>query len=197
MKLVVGIDVDGVLVDSDYFENIATQKFGNPKHPEEYYTSDRYGITYDEVEKLWDEYRKDYIMNAPTVKGIESLGSYLSKNNIPHYVITNRGDDAKSEDEKRFVCSKTEEMVRTYFPNVNDIIFNGIGTKLPECLKNGITVMIEDCANHVKTLSDYMYCILVERDHNIGFSHPRVIHVKDLSQVPPILESLSEIMRCR
>lgn len=188
MNLVVGIDVDGVLVDTGYLENIATKLYGPPKHPEEYYTSKRYELSYDEDKRFYKAYRKDYILNAPTVPGIDKLGEYLTKREIPHFIITNRGADCESHEEAQLIYAKTKELVYQYFPAVQDIIFNGIGTKLPECLRNGVNVMIEDCSIHAKILSEFINCILIERDHNIDFRHPKVVHAKDLSQVPHILE---------
>ena len=136
----------------------------------------------------------DYIQNAPIVSGIEKFGRYLTMNEIPHYVITNRRLGLSNYAEKKLICNKTDEIVRKYFPNVKDIVYNEIETKLPECLRNGINVMIEDCVDNVKDLSEYMYCILIERDYNINFKHPKVVHAKDLSEVPEILEIIRSIL---
>ena len=50
MELIVGIDVDGVLVDTNYIDIIARKEYGETLHSEEYYVNKRYGLPKEEVD---------------------------------------------------------------------------------------------------------------------------------------------------
>lgn len=191
----VGIDVDGVLVDVDEFIlKTGEEIYGPMKNPKGYLVKDRWGLDEESDLNFWNTYRRSYVDTQIPMKGIEVFSKYLHDTNTPHTVITNRGDDASDPEEKEYIRVKTKEFVDHYLPEVRGVIHNGIGTKLPECLNNGIDVMIEDNVDHVKILSEHLYCILINQPHNIDFKHPRVIHANDLSEVPAILEILRSII---
>ena len=191
----VGIDVDGVLVDVDEFIlHTGEGLWGPMKNPKGYLVKDRWGLDGQTDLDFWNKYRKTYVETQIPMKGIEVFAKYLHDTKTPHTVITNRGDDASDPEEKEYIRIKTKEFIDSYLPEAQGIVHNGIGTKLPECIKHNIDVMIEDNTDHVKILSEHIYCILINQPHNIDFKHPKVIHANDLSEVPVILEILRGII---
>lgn len=193
----VGIDVDGVLVQvSDFILKRGSMAYRKePVHRDMYYVEDIFGVDKAAGKKFWDDNRLDYINNPIMTNGIEALAKYFHDEHIPHVIITNRGDDADDPDEKEYIRQKTSELVYKYLPETQGIIHNGLGTKLPEILANGVDVMLEDNVEHAETISSAgKYVILIDALYNINFKKPRVIHAIDLSQVPAILDVLKGVI---
>lgn len=163
----IGIDLDGVVIDSEttfrtYEEifDIDTIKGNNLIDREEPYFQARYNWS-DEQEK---EFIQKYFLKVSKESGLMSgfIGVYnlLKEQGHEFVVITARGGLIKEmKDDAIRVLDENNIKFDKYYWNVKD--------KLEICKKENVDIMIDDHWKNIKSLSDNQVKTLYFRDTNL------------------------------
>lgn len=166
----IGIDVDGVLVDTadyqlrygkKYFCDKRQRKIKNPKGYDIY---DIFECTKKEREMFWTKYIWAYCLKEPMTKGAAEYADRLHEKGHNVYIVTGR---AHTTDKgitgklfrwmlKRWLSKNHFYYDRIFYSSEND----SAADKYDICIKNNIDVLIDDKAENLLALKDKIkvYC---------------------------------------
>lgn len=191
IDLVVGLDIDGIMVDVDkYIHEKGVALFGTVKNPAAYHIQDKWNLPESANEEFWSKYRLDYVKNVENLKFFDTFRWYFDdvSGPPPHYVITSRIENIPDYAERNIVREHTNNFIHDCFPYVKKIIYTTAGHKLEYCKKYGINLMVDDYIGNYKPLCEEgIKCITIAYPHNKDYDHPNLIRCKDLYHVMIII----------
>lgn len=167
----IGIDVDGVLTDSERWQIEYASKYFYEKdktvivNPKGYDTDEIFNISKQEDKELWAKGVWDYVKEPPRKFANEVIAKLQEEGN-EIYIITARDGTAT------YIGTKEKEMqdilikwLEEYKIPYNKIIFSS-EDKLDICLENNIDVMIEDKPKNVNHISTKIPVICYHAAYN-------------------------------
>lgn len=163
----IGIDLDGVVIDSEttfrtYEEIYAVEALNGRKmvNSEEPKFQQRYDWTKEEQQVFIDKYFMEISKNSGLMSGFKTVFNKLKEQGHEFVVITARGG---------FVPEMKDDAIRVL--EENEIVFDKyywkIENKLEVCKKENVDVMIDDDPRIVKKLNDNNIKALYFRDTNL------------------------------
>jgi len=166
----IGIDIDGVIVDSNRFLLDHSTEFCYKNNIQynindsEYDECKRMGITYEQMMKIWNKYMEYYATkNPPRTYATEVIEKLSMNNEI--YIITARDEEGLPEEKYGQMKEMVKKWLSTYNIKYDKLIFSK-GSKLPYCIENGIEIMIEDSPRNIKELSLKIPILCFDNSYN-------------------------------
>lgn len=166
----IGIDIDGVLTNIEQWQLDCGGKFLS-KIDKSIVNRDGYEITKifevtDELEsQFWSEYLYEYVTKEPSRKFASEVIKKLKDNGNEIYIVTARyltDKNTKEGEQMREIVVKWLEEQQIYY---DKIIFSP-ETKLEDCKKNNIDVMIEDKVENINSVSTAIPVICFHAGYN-------------------------------
>ena len=151
--MVIGVDIDGVLQDTEHYFRVYADLFDIDNkdkgilHPEELMVRARMEWDAEEFDDFVQNYMYKAMREAPLMPGTKEVLERLKKMGHKLVVITARGKYAQTEKDIGYEMIKREGLE-----------FDGIRMdsmyKLPVCIEEKIDYMIEDNYSNVMTLCE-------------------------------------------
>jgi len=166
----IGIDIDGVIVDSNKFVLDHAIKFcyeNNIKYEindNEYDEYKRMGITYEQMMKVWNKYMEYYATkNPPRLYAVEVIEKLSMNNEI--YIITARDDEGLPKEKYGEMQEMVKKWLSAYNIKYDKLIFSK-GSKLQYCIENGIEIMVEDSPRNIRDISSKIPVLCFDNSYN-------------------------------
>ncbi len=156
LKVRIGIDIDGVLLNMGQFVLDYGSKFCYEHNLDfeiqdgEYDERKAFGLSEEEAEKFWNEYLVKYIESMPRECTKEVID--ILKENHEIYIITARDEYGLPQEYYGSMQKLTKKWLEENKIYYDKLIFSSEG-KLDVCQENKIDVMIEDSPNNIEKLS--------------------------------------------
>lgn len=196
----VGVDIDGVLINSAAMWYEAGMKFAkenniivNP-NPNEFLTPAMFKWS-DKIDKtFWMGFYEDYYrFSLPIPKAVEALKK-LKNEGHEIYLITARGilDFEKND----IGIDKIRQMTLDWLSNneipYDKIIFSETLSKSKICLENNVDVMVDDSSQNIKDVSCVLPVVAFARPYNedikdINFSNYKIYRTDDWNLIYTII----------
>lgn len=167
--MIIGIDVDGVLVDmqnyqlkygKEYFENNKMVKMVNPKG---YDICEIYGSSFEEREKFWKKYIWRYCLKEPMTKGAAQTARLWKSQGHKIYIITGRAHTTENNLTGFIFRWMLKHWLRKNHFVYDKIFFcsekDSSTDKCDICLQEQVDVMIDDKAENLFPLLDKLQVI--------------------------------------
>lgn len=178
MKLKIGINIDGILVNKNDFQYKQGMKFfqNKPSFVNEaaYHFRDMFNCSKEEQEKFWKKnLLKYYIHSVPEV-GASEFTKRLKENDYTIYLIANR----RKVTEKS-VFGDILRLVLNYWLKSNNIFYdeiiycnhnNSLDDKYDACKRLDLDYVIDDKISDIVTLSEISKVLVYNREYNIGLA---------------------------
>lgn len=185
----IGIDIDGVLQDSERAFEVYTNIFDYDNNgtgvafPNEYKASQRYEWSDEMFEGFVQKYMFDIMENAPIMPGAKDILQRLSQEGHKLYIITARG-----------MLYKREEDIANNFLARLGVDFEGVhyacSDKLPACQQENIDYMIDDAPFNIQQLSENgVKCLYFRSGNAEDINHENVVSVANWGEVYRFFQS--------
>lgn len=185
--MVIGVDIDGILVDTDKFiRTVGKEYFGSiVLNNNAYDVADMFNVSMTRENDFWhdniENYVKEYSLREYRRSFIPFMHS-LIKMGHSWVIVTDRCKDLSytdmTEDEMMFftaqliktIVNDSRHIITDNFCGVFDMMPKNIyftkGDKVKACKENDISIMIEDKSDHIEKLSQVMPVIKMNYNHN-------------------------------
>lgn len=198
--MVIGVDVDGVLVDTEtyqirtgteYFKNKYNKNVINPKG---YDIEDIFACNHSEREKFWFRYIWAYCLSEPVMPFAVDSIKKLHNDGYSIVIITSRAHTS----EKNFLGALFRKML-LYWLKKNNVYYDKIiycseknshDDKLKVCINEKIDVMIDDKPENLIALSDKIKVICYPAVWNEKLQNDNIIRVKDWKEIYKVISSM-------
>lgn len=197
----VGIDIDGVLLNSQAMWLEAGKKFAKENNVNIYLDENKFmpakifGWTKEADLQFWKEYYEDYyVYGIPTKEAVKALRR-LKDDGYELYFITARG--AYPIDQETVGAEKLKDITMEWFDKneipYDKVIFTDSPSKSKLLLENNIEVMIDDNTVNIKEMSQVMPVINFARIYNedvknIENSNYKIFRTDDWNLIVTIIE---------
>lgn len=184
----IGIDLDGVLFDSDrlfdaYAELFDIENNGPGRQNDAIHVEDAYCWSEEHFKYFLDAYYVNKILNDAPLKFLaKEVIEKLKNDGHELIVITNRGTLHEKEKEITLNRFKQENF------NFDKVIF-AIGRKSPVCIENDIDIMIENTPKIVEDVAENGTKCIYFRDNTKLIEHKNVFEVKNWAEVYRIIKN--------
>lgn len=178
----IGIDIDGVLTDSEKYiidygvkfclEHNLTYRINEKEYDE----NKILGISAENGFKFWNEYLKYYITKYSPRENAAEVIKKLKEEGHEIYLITARNEWGFKADD----CGKMKEYTAQWLKEQNimyDKIIFTEGSKTPYCKGNYIDVMIEDSPKNIKELSEKLPVFCYNNPYNADVTGKNITRV--------------------
>lgn len=177
----IGIDIDGVVIDTakfvaDYGTKFCYENGIEYKIKDDEYGEDKaLGISPKDAEKFWNKYLPYYAMEyKPREFAVEVISKLKESNEI--YIITARNEEGFTEEYYGHMQEIVKEWLKKNEINYDKLIFTK-GSKLPYCLENNIDVMIEDSPKNVTDISSKVKVLCFDNSYNKNIEGKNITRV--------------------
>lgn len=167
----IGIDIDGVLVDMERFMADYGSKFCFENNLSvninigEYEEKKAFNWTEEHTEKFWNMYLEYYATKYPAREFASEILKKLKQDGHELYIVTARNEEGLPKE----IYGKMKEFVKQWLED-NDIIYDRIiytqGSKLPYCVGNYLDIMIEDCEQNIREISQKINVLCYDCNYN-------------------------------
>jgi len=175
----IGIDIDGVLTDSQTFvieygtkfciENNLSYKIKEDK----YDSKKALSISAENELKFWNAYLKKYVTETRPREFAKEVIDKLKDEGNEIYLVTARNEWGFTEEDDGKMHDYTKKWLLD-----NDIYFDKIiyteGSKVPYAIGNYIDIMIEDAPRNVKDLAKKIPVICFNNHYNNSIKGKRI-----------------------
>jgi len=191
----IAFDIDGVITDLQRFMfDYGYKYFKTPvKNPNSYYTSEVFGFAQDKDDDFWCAFGKYYFTKYPVRDGVVEVINNLKNEGYNIYFITHRNEKAA------FYCSTTmdkyKEIVKDWFKFVGlspENIIHCDGSKLPHCLQNNISVIVEDKPENVLELSTEIKVICFDAYYNQHVSGDNIMRCYSMFEAYDLIKNIQK-----
>ena len=179
-KIVIGLDVDGVLQNYYYYLVRLGSKITGYS-PVKYDACDfesmfQCGITNDQ---FWDMCREEYLKNPQPMSDIILLEKFLAshKDTVEAVVITSRNYTNTDPQTITFVVNETGKFINKYLPSWSKVLFNIGESKAEVARAAGVDIMLEDEPHHIEALSNVCRVFVMDQIYNRHISKKDNIHI--------------------
>lgn len=168
----IGIDIDGVLMDSERSTLDYGSKFcyehNLPQNIKigEYDAEGTFGWTTKQAEKFWNESIIEYFTKYPPRAFAPEVIHQLKLEGNEIYIITARNEWGVPKEHVSKVQEYTKEWLKENHINYDAIIFTK-GSKLPYCKENEIDIMIEDSPTNILEIAKEIPVICFHNTYNV------------------------------
>ena len=176
----IGIDIDGVLTDSERFVTEYGTKFCIENNLTYRIKLDKYdsakalGISPENDEKFWNRYLKKYITESIPRECASEIINKLKEEGHEIYLVTARNEWGLSGDDYGKMKEYTEKWLKKNKINYDKLIFTE-GSKVPYCVGNYIDVMVEDSPKNVKQIAKKLPVICYHNSYNEDIKGKNII----------------------
>lgn len=199
MKLIIGIDADGVLTDMSAF-NIREGKKHLKKEPVDingYGPCDIFGISKKEEFKLGLKIFPKYINEEPPRKYVPEIIRELNEQGHELHEITARKfatDNNVFGVYSRFAFERWLKKHNMHFESIQYCSeYNSPIEKYIACSKLSVDVMIEDKAEVAMYLAEHgVKVILIDAPYNQNINHPNIVRVYNWLEVRDVIKRIEE-----
>ncbi len=196
--MIIGVDVDGVLTNLDYFFKKNYKKFSKEnnikiKRKKADNLSDYFGWTKEQDLKFWDENIWKY---SESVKFYKTASKYLKKlHNDGHeiYIITRRHYMERQDDWGERMRAIVDKQFKE-----NDIVYDkffavGIGNSKFNVIKdNNVEIMIDDESGNLKEISKLIPTICYTQNYNVKLKLDNMHHCKNWREIYNYIRKLNK-----
>lgn len=178
----IGIDIDGVMTNSESFivdygikfclENNLTYHINLGNYDE----NKILGISKENAEKFWNKYLKLYATDCPTREHVSEVIKKLKEDGHQIYLVTARNEWGLVGEDN----GKMRDFVNQWLKD-NDIPYDKIvyteNSKVPYIVGNYIDIMIEDKGENIKEISEKIPVLCFNNSYNAD------IQGKDITRI--------------
>ena len=154
INLKIGIDLDGVLFDSEKLYRVYTElydmfelKKNSKVNNREVKLQKRFNWTQEEINTFFDKYQERIMLESDFMPGAIKIIKRLKEEGHVLIIITARGNMKKE------IITLTQEILRKNNMDIFDKYFWGIENKEEICLKEKVDLMIDDNNENCKKIS--------------------------------------------
>ena len=155
MILKIGVDLDGVIFDSERIFRVYTDLHDVIELHQisiidnrEIKFQDRYNWTQNIIDDFMDKYQTNIIMDAPFMPGAKEVLKMLKEEGHQLIIITARGNKKKEH------IAMTEDILKKNDMYIFDKYIWGVNNKSEICANEKLDLMIEDSDRNCKVISD-------------------------------------------
>lgn len=184
----IGVDIDGVLNDVGQWHYSCGYKFcienkiDRGFNPHKYMMEEQFGLTDEENYKFWKEYIFDLMVSIPTRPYAAKVLHLLKEMGHEIVILTARDNRYLTNQYANTMNFYVEEwLIKNNIPY--DEIIAGSGNKKDKCLKNKLDIMIEDKANNVEEISNYIPVLCFDAPYNQEIQKDNVTRVFSWYQI--------------
>lgn len=184
----IGIDLDGVLFDSDrlfdaYAELFDIECNGTGRQNDAVHVEEAYCWSEEHFNKFLNTYFYTKILNEAPINFLgKEIIKKLQNNGHELFVITNRG--SINQKEKELTLNRLEKENLKF-----DKTIFAIGSKTPVCKENHIDIMIENSPSIVEELANNGIKCIYFRDNTKPILAPNVFTAKNWAEVYRIIKN--------
>lgn len=177
----IGIDIDGVLTDMERMEiDYGTQICIEENWPininlSEYEETKTFGWTEEQAEKFWNRYLVKYVNESIPRTFAPEIIEKLQKEGNKIYIITARNESGMPQEYYGQMQQLTKQWLEAHDIKYEKLIFASNEEKLSQCLENKIDVMIEDCPENIKNISNKIKVIKFDCQYNKNVEGKNII----------------------
>lgn len=180
----IGIDIDGTLTDIASFQLEEGKKFFGREavHNDKLSVKDMFDCTDDEENLFWKKNFMKYCVFEKPRDGSKELSQSIHNNDDEIYIITSRkftDENSKVGKLMRFVV---EEWLKHNGIQTDKIIYCS-EDKTAAIKNNNISIMLEDNANNIESLSKFTKVICINTKYNEKESFTKESNVKRISSM--------------
>lgn len=178
----IGIDIDGVLINTEEFIADYEIKFcyendlSYQVNLTEYDEAKALGISAKNCEKFWNKYMKYYATEYRARDFASEVIQKLKEDGHEIYIVTARNEYGLTGDDygkMKYFVSEWLEKNNIYY----DKIVYTEGSKLPYCIGNYIDVMIEDCGKNIKDIATKIAVLCYNCNYNANIKGKNITRV--------------------
>ena len=154
-KMKIGIDLDGVIFDSERIFRVQTELYdilnlhrNSIIDNREVKFQDRYDWDKEIIDEFMKQYQTKIVKESPFMPGAKEVLNLLKQEGHKLIVITSRGTQNKEH------IKITEQILEENKMNIFDKYFWGVENKEDICVQEKIDLMIEDSNTNCKAISE-------------------------------------------
>lgn len=154
-KMKIGIDLDGVIFDSERIFRVQTELYdilnlhrNSIIDNREVKFQDRYDWDKEIIDEFMKQYQTKIVKESPFMPGAKEVLNLLKQEGHKLIVITSRGTQNKEH------IKITEQILEENNMNIFDKYFWGVENKEDICVQEKIDLMIEDSNTNCKAISE-------------------------------------------
>lgn len=176
----IGIDIDGVLTDYERGAiNLGTKMCVEENWPininlNGYWDTQMFNWNDSQAKKFWGRYFIKYITESPVREFAPEIISKLKQEGDKIYLITARNEEELEDKHYGTMKQLTKEWLELHNIKYEKLIFVEDKEKLPQCIENDVTVMIEDSPSNIKNISKQIKVIKFDCQYNKEVSNENV-----------------------
>lgn len=181
--MIIGIDLDGVLFDSESFYRSYAELFDikiggkGTKDKSQVNIIDKYNWTLKEFEQFNDECMKKITLTAPVKPYAKEVINLLKERGHKLIVFSARGGLSEWE------IGATYERLKKEGLTFDKIILN-LTNKVDKCKEEGVDVMIDDSFNNVNLIADKgINCLYFRELPSLPSNHENIIEIYSWGEV--------------
>lgn len=178
--MIIGIDIDGVIMDDDTYRLAHMSKFCYEHNlpPLEYpYGYENKGNWDMKTKQLYrDEYFLDYVKNGPAHMFAAEITKKLHNEGHTLVIITSRHKTNQNTPEGEQMRKDTIDWLQRH-QIVYDKICFAIWPKIDDIVENKVDIMIEDCVEAICAQSPYTKHLCYDTRYNRDFKHKNMTRV--------------------
>ena len=166
----IGIDIDGVLTNEhDYIINNGTKYFAEKNIPYNvsiniYDSPELFNVSKENYNMFWGYHLIDYFVNIPTRQYAKEIIKKLKEEGNEIYIITARPFTYTESKFKEDMINITKEWLAKNEIYYDELVFSN--TKLEDCNRLGIDIMIEDKPTNILSVSKSIPVICYDQPYN-------------------------------
>lgn len=193
IKLNIGIDVDGVLVDmeryqlkhgTEYFAKIHNKKIINPV---EYDIEEIFECTHEERERFWKKYIWAYCLKEPVIRNAPEVISKLRQRGHKIFIITGRAHTTEENVTGMLFRWMLKYWLKKNHITYDDIVFcsekESSTEKYDACIDKKIDIMIDDKPQNLIALSKKIQVICYPAVWNKAINNESFIRVNNWNDI--------------
>lgn len=195
-KMKIGVNVDGVLIDTSSFILKYGQKFlGNNNkfiNPLASKFTEMFCCSKKESDEFWKKYFHKYCLRANPEKDAADVLKKLKDNGNEIYIVASRSNIT----DKGFIGDINRSMLK-FWLNKNEIPFDGIvycnkhnkDDKYNACKNLGIDIMIEDKVTDALNLREVSKVVILSRPYNFGLNNSEIYRASNFKNIYDYIEN--------
>lgn len=195
--MIIGIDVDGVIVDLYSWLEKRMKKYSKNLHGKRVYIKngkhiyERYGLDRQQDENFWEENIWQYSEDVKTFRDVKKYFNKLKKDGHTLYIVTSRYHAGKENEDGERMRKLIEKSLNGL--HYDKIIYTSeMGGKKTACINSGVQILIDDSSWNIEELSPFIDCLLMKTKYNGWLKGNNIICCKNWKEIYKTIQNLSK-----